>query len=248
MVLQSQKVVNNPIIFRTLQIGVYGQIRKSDIGEALAALKDLPVGSPVRLRINSPGGEVFTALTLAMELEKHDTTIEIVGNCHSACAQILLYSAKKIKFETGANVIFHTTPISWVQYNLEEGRETDRQYMHNSLVLLNFYRRHLVPLNLVDCGAIAQAPFGPTIIAYNSQKSINDGEVVAYTRRVSREGFYVRKQDLARLFPQQPILVGSDNLEAPRNTLPISSIDQCSEKMSENFAKAISALDEMPAP
>jgi ATP-dependent protease ClpP protease subunit len=104
-------VVGYPIVFRTLEIGIYGRIRKSDTGQALTALRNLPSGSRVRLRIDSPGGDVFTALALAVELEKHDTTIEVMGSCHSACAQILLYSAKTIKFVQRGSVIFHTMPL-----------------------------------------------------------------------------------------------------------------------------------------
>lgn len=233
--------ISKPIVYRTLEIGINGQIRGSDLGEAFVALRGLPNGSAVRLKVDSPGGEVFSALALAQELERHNTTVKVIGNCHSACAQILLYSAKKIEFERGSSVIFHTTPISWIQYNLEGGLVTDEQYIAKSLSLLQFYRRHRVPLDLIDCGAITQDPFGPVIV-------VDINAAVTYGRRVKKEGLYVRSQDLGRVFAGEKTIIGADNLERPDASVSVSSLDGCSGKLSDGFAAAIALLDKLAAP
>jgi hypothetical protein len=117
--------------------------------------------------------------------------------------------------------------------------------MINSLSLLQFYTRHQVPLDLIDCAAIAQEPFGPTTLIANPGNGLDEQGVITYARRVRKEGLYIRDQDLDRVFGKEKAIFGADNLEQPSSSVSVSSLDQCSGEVSIGFASVISILAKM---
>lgn len=89
-------------------IGFYG-VSASMVKEQLAGAGD------VRVRINSPGGDVFDGIAIHNDLKDHDghVTIEVVGLAASA-ASIIAMAGDTIKIASNAFIMIHfASTIAW---------------------------------------------------------------------------------------------------------------------------------------
>lgn len=59
------------------------------------------------LILDTPGGDVASALTIAERFEGRDLVMRVVGECNSSCANYFLPLARRIEVEPGSVVLLH---------------------------------------------------------------------------------------------------------------------------------------------
>ncbi|WP_417625032.1 hypothetical protein [Paremcibacter congregatus] len=84
---------------------------KGFINEAmLTKIKNIDCSNP-HVLLSSSGGEERISLLIAQELEKLSATISVDNVCLSACAEVILPAARKVKLGPKSLIGFHGNPI-----------------------------------------------------------------------------------------------------------------------------------------
>lgn len=75
------------------------------------------------LILNSPGGDVATALDIAARFESLGLEMRIDGECNSSCANYFLPLARRIAIEPGSVVMLHGSVDPALKARMTEGRD-----------------------------------------------------------------------------------------------------------------------------
>ena len=86
--------------------------------KVIKALKDIDPASPITLRINSDGGEVFDAIAIYNYLKDRNVSVIIDGICASA-ATIVAMAGKSITMKTGSLFMIHK-PLTFAIGNADD--------------------------------------------------------------------------------------------------------------------------------
>ena len=86
------------------EIGAYGVSEKG----VLADLGALPEGTPVDLRLNSPGGSVFDAVAIHNALKRHDGTVTVwIDGVAASAASYVAMAGDEIVMPENAFLMIH---------------------------------------------------------------------------------------------------------------------------------------------
>lgn len=100
------------------EIGVYGVSAK----RFLAELGALPVGAPIDLRVNSPGGSVFDAVAIYNALTRHSGQITVwIDGIAASAASYIAMAGDEIVMPENAFLMIHN-PAGLVMGTAEDMR------------------------------------------------------------------------------------------------------------------------------
>jgi hypothetical protein len=85
------------------RVGLFGCISEASVSKAIAAFPS----NASELIIQSHGGDVGAALTLANEISRRRVSVRIRGFCDSSCANYLVPAGASAVVEAGSRVSFH---------------------------------------------------------------------------------------------------------------------------------------------
>lgn len=102
--------------------GGWWGVSASDVSEIIDALPDTV--QSIILRINSPGGEVFEAMTILNMLRAHRATVTaVVDGLAASAASVIAAACDETVMSPGSVMMIHS-PLTWTYGNAEEIRKT----------------------------------------------------------------------------------------------------------------------------
>jgi len=118
----------------TRTIFIYGEIEEDMVLEISRALTDK---GKWNVKINSEGGDLYSALALIIALKKcKKVNIDIVGRAHSAAAYIVLFGSYVQMSEMGS-IMFHQTRWSTDSQTVEEHLQDVEEVSRITLAILS---------------------------------------------------------------------------------------------------------------
>lgn len=111
---------------KTPELLVYGEISESwGVSSKEFAMQLMQIDSDeINVRINSYGGEVFTALAIYSMLKRHKATINVfVDGIAASSGSVITMAGDNVTMPENAMLMVHN-PLTWTQGNASELRET----------------------------------------------------------------------------------------------------------------------------
>lgn len=219
-----------PIHTITRYIYFNDEINDENVKYITSEIMDTPLNK-LYLNINSSGGDVRSALKLARVLEKQDTTIIVKDKCLSACAQIILPSAKNVEIWDNAVISLHVSSFSWIVLN-EKNNIKDKDIIAFSKDLLAFYRQHNINLDYLACAAVYSKP--SLIIDSNNNTEL----------KLFSDGIIMTPNDLKKFGINSIISVNEPNKTSSANTSRLIKNHNCAAYKYDEFYKVIKSLEQ----
>lgn len=141
----------------TTSVGFMGVIDRAAAAALAAELREGDV-----LLIRSPGGVRSAALDLATVLKTRDITLDVNGQCYSACALYLALGANQVHVGFGSTLLFHNTTSYWTRLVVQRpdlfSHEEVRRVRAADAGLRALLEDRGISAELLDCIDAATAP------------------------------------------------------------------------------------------
>jgi uncharacterized protein YecT (DUF1311 family) len=94
-----------------------GAIEKGDAARFQMTISSLPPRAPIMV-VTSPGGDVLAAIELARAIKERAYSVVVIGECASACAQIIFPAGEYSILTPGSLLGIHSCSSSGVRHDL----------------------------------------------------------------------------------------------------------------------------------